>query len=236
MKKRIGLLVAVEISPVLARFGAVLSKSEEAGFRVYSGEIGGAEIIAVHSGAGEISAAAAVQLLISHYQVDAVINFGLVGGLTPEMTASRLVLVEKVVHYDFDTSGLDGCEVGRYMDFPSVYLPVDEGLLQKAHELRPELKLVICASGDKFIAEAEKKARLHQMYGAEICEMEAAAVVLTCHRSKVPCLLVKVISDGLSGGAEEFEAMFHAASTACLELVEELIKKGLISCTAQKRS
>ena len=38
---------------------------------------------------------------------------------------------------------------------------------------------VVCASGDKFIADSEQKIKVHEMFDADICEMEAAGIVLT---------------------------------------------------------
>lgn len=102
--KKIGLLVAVEMDAVLARYGAPQEKQLVDGFEVLRYENESYTVFAVNAGAGEISAAAATQLLISVFHVDLVVNFGVVGGLTPEMAMARTVVVESVVHYDFDIS------------------------------------------------------------------------------------------------------------------------------------
>ena len=49
-------------------------------------------------GPGEIAAASGTQFLISEYHVDIVMNFGVVGGLTEEMSKTKVCIVEKVVH------------------------------------------------------------------------------------------------------------------------------------------
>ena len=48
------------------------------------------------------------QFLISKFDVDLIVNFGVVGGLTPEMELAKTCIVESVIHYDFDTSEADG--------------------------------------------------------------------------------------------------------------------------------
>ena len=157
--------------------------------------------------------------------VDFIVNFGVVGGLTQEMTLTKTCIVESVVHYDFDTSDIYDCCVGRYPDYPSVYIPTTKEIVDKAIEIEPTLKKVICASGDKFISSKEKKEGLHDMFNADICEMEAAGVVLTCNRNKVPCMLIKTVSDSVEGGAEEFKNTINESARICLELTTTIIKK-----------
>lgn len=223
--KRIGLLVAVEMDAVLGRYGTPRETRMVDGFQVLSYENESYEIYAVNAGAGELSAAAATQLLISVYHVDLVVNFGVVGGLTEEMAKARTVVVEAVVHYDFDVSGWQNLPVGRYMNYPTVYLPTTPSLVEKALEIEPSLECVICASADKFVADPARKRELHEQFRAEICEMEAAGVVLTCDRSRTPCLLIKTVSDGITGGAEEFNQEVDRSAAICLEIADRIIRE-----------
>ena len=222
--KKIGMMVAVEIESVLNKYDSRLEETEVGGCKVYQCKDDHFELIIVHSHAGEIRAAAATQLLISHFHVDMIINFGVVGGLTEAMSTTRMCIVEKVVHYDFDTSAADGDPVGKYQDYPDIYIPADPVLLQKALSLHPELVPVVCASGDKFVAAPEQKRELHHTFGADICEMEAAGILYTCNRNQIPCLLIKIVSDSVTGGAEEFWNRVNDTADLCLELVDELIK------------
>ena len=97
--------------------------------------------------------------------------------------------------------------------------------MDKSLEIEPTLKKVICASGDKFVSSKEKKEELHKAFNADICEMEAAGIVLTCNRNKVPCLLIKTGSDSVEGGAEEFKNMIDESARICLELAAKIIEK-----------
>ena len=80
-----------------------------------------------------------------------------------------------------------------------------------------------CASGDRFVGKAEDKAALNRDFDAEICEMEAAGIVLTCDRCGVPCLLIKTVSDGITGGAEEFLKEISRSADICLEITDEIM-------------
>ena len=219
------MLVAVEMGAVLSRYGKAVAEETRCGFRVLSYDMGEYALYVIGSGAGEIAAAAACQLLIDRYEVGLVVNFGVVGGLTAEMAQTKTCVVEKVVHYDFDTSAYDHTAPGQYFEYPDVWLPATDALVKRAVEIAPELKVVACASADKFVDGAEAKSALHERWGADICEMEAAAVVLTCNRSGVPCLLIKTVSDGLTQGGEDFGTALRHTSELCLEVADRIIRE-----------
>lgn len=223
--KKIGMLVAVEMDAVLSQYGEPQEKRVDTGFEVLTYRNETYTLYAVNAGAGEIAAAAATQLLISAYRVDMVLNFGVVGGLTPEMARARTCVVQAVVHYDFDVSEVGWAEPGRYMQYPTVYIPTTPALVERACEIEPGLKPVICASADKFVDRPERKRELHERFKADICEMEAAGVVLTCDRSRVPCLLIKTVSDGIEGGAEEFNRELTRSAALCLEIADKIIRE-----------
>ena len=220
--KNIGMIVAVEIEAVLNKYGEPI-ELEYPGYKVYEYKIQDKNLFVIHSGAGEIAAAMATQFLISQLQVEFIVNFGVVGGLTEEMALARTCIVESVIHYDFDTSEADDCEIGRYDEYPSSYIPSTKEILERALTIDPGLKPVICASADKFVGSEEKKKDLHNRFNADICEMEAAGIVLTCNRNKVPCLLIKTVSDSISGGAEEFRRSINESARICLEITNKII-------------
>ena len=198
--KTIGMLVAVEMDAVLAKYGRAAGIEKRGGFEVHRYEGGDYRLLIVNAGAGEIAAAAATELLIAVYGAELIVNFGVVGGLTEEMALARTVVVESVVHYDFDTSAWDGCERGRYAAYPTPFIPT------------------------KFVEGREAKSSLHERFGADICEMEAAAVVLTCNRALVPCLVIKTVSDGITGGAEQFSKEVDRSAELCLAVADAVIR------------
>ena len=223
--KTIGMLVAVEMGAVLSRYGTARAVEKRHGFEVHTYDMDGYTLHVIHSGAGEIAAAAATELLIDRYGVELLVNFGVVGGLTAEMAQTKTCVVERVVHYDFDSSAFDNTVPGQYIEYESPYLPLNAELIERAVAIAPELKRVTCASADKFVDGQEAKSALHERWGADICEMEAAAIVLTCDRAGVPCLLIKTVSDGLLGGGEEFGAALQHTSELCLEVADKIIRE-----------
>lgn len=226
--KNIGLLVAVEIECLL-KSNFTCTRLEQVGkFNVYCYELNGNHIIAIHSGCGQIKAAAATEILISVYHVDFIINFGIVGALTEEIGLQQVCLIENVVDYAFDTSEADNCEAGRHCEYPSIYLKTNEELMEKALRIVPGLRKVNCASGTKFVSTAEEKTQIHRAFHCEIVEMEAAGILLTADMHDIGVLFIKGISDSLHVGKEEFFAMCKKSSDVCLKIVTQLLEQDFV--------
>ena len=225
--KRIGMVIAMdeELTSFLKKQTVDIKEKHVGAFKVLEFSLGKCDVTCVKSGVGEIFAAAATQYLITTAKPDAIINFGVCGSLTTDLKVEKVALVKGVVHYGFDTSALDNVEVGRYVQFDSTVIPCDETLLKKARAASEEkLPEVICASADKFVADNTEKRSLNEKYGASICEMESAGVLITCKNAGVPCLIVKAVSD-CEGGAEEFNELVHTASEKYGKLFERLCEE-----------
>lgn len=226
-KTKIGIVVAVEIGAVLSKYGEPSESVNLRGYKVHTYRGSSFDMFVVDSGAGEISAAAGTQLLIDRFDVDMIINFGAVGALSEAMKTAELCVVDSVIHYDFDTTGWLNLARGQYPGRNSAYLKATPELVNKVLQLRPGMMKAVCASADKFIDRAEDKAALREAYGADICEMEAAGILLTCLRNEVPCLMIKAISDTLLGGGREFMNELARVSEKCFEVVDQLVREML---------
>ena len=226
-KKKIGVLVAIEIDSVLHNYGDPYETTELCGFQIMHYENEAFIMYVLNAGAGELAAAAGTELLIARYGVDMIVNFGVVGALTEEMAKAEHCIVSRVIHYDFCGRSWLGLPDGQYPGRGTPYYETTPELVARAQALDPGLKAVVCASADKFGDTIEAKKRLHELYGADICEMEAAGVVITAERCGVPCLVIKAVSDGLSGGAEEFLEELKRVSDICFQTVDKLLRAGI---------
>ena len=222
-KMKIGVVVAIEIDAVCAKYGEPDEICAGRGSTVRLYREKDFDMYVVDSGAGEIAAAAGTQMLIDRYGVDMILNFGVVGAVTEDMRTAELCVVDSIIHYDFDTTGWLNLARGQYPGRDSAYIRTDRALLERAEAINPTIRRAVCASADKFVDRAEDKTVLREKYGADICEMEAAGIALTCERNGVPCLLIKAISDCLTGGGAEFMTELARVSKICFEVVDELI-------------
>jgi adenosylhomocysteine nucleosidase len=212
---KIGIITAMadETTPLYQKMGKATGEIKVAGVTVFKYDIDGNEIFLVRSGVGEIRAAMTFQLLVDKFDVDAVLNFGFVGSLDNRFDVGDLVLAEKVVHYQFDTSAIDNVPAGQYDGNDSIYFNTDKQLMDKVqNQLDTKLPQVIVASGDKFVASKEDKNYLRTL-GAEICAMECAGLVIASVRNNVPLLSIKVISEKADESADVY--------------FSEVVKKGL---------
>lgn len=222
--KKLGLIAAMtsELNAMLEKFSSTRHHSCIGDRRVLTATCGDKEIYIVESGVGEILSAGATQYLISCCGVDAIVNFGVCGSLKSRHGLKKTVVCKGVVHYEMDTTAIDDVEVGRYCILPSTVIPLDEGLIALAQSINPSLEAVICASGNKFVADEKEKEYLSRTFDADVCEMEAAGIALTCAVNKVPCFMIKAVSDG-EGGADDFRATLEEAQTAYTDFVIHLI-------------
>lgn len=217
------MIVAVEQDAVFAHYGDVEKLSAPKGFEVYVHRDIKYELYIMNCGMGTVLAACGTQYLIDKYGVDVIVDFGVVGGLTPEMKVEKMVIIDKVVHYRYDCSEFMDLKVGQVADHDSIYLYTDKELVQKALKLSPGLKTATIASGDRFVSKAEDKAKIHEDFGCDVCDMESSGIVLTCEANNIPCLLFKAVSDGLQGGANEFWQELNKVSLICLKLTDEIL-------------
>lgn len=178
-------------------------------------------IYLVMSGVGEIAAASATQYLIDTFAVDKIINYGVAGSLSEEHQERKVGIVTGIIHYDFDITFGSHYKVGEYPRQGGVILKPQENAIPAAYTR--EFNHFICASADKLLGGGEPKRRLRRDFKADICEMEAAGIVLTCNRNHIPCTFIKAISDGVDGDVEAFDNNVNEASMACVRLIKKLI-------------
>jgi len=181
----------------------------------------------IESGVGEIRAAAATQELIMRSNPDLIINFGVCGGLNPDISSGEVVAVKSIVHYNRDISAVDNTEAERYEQYKSIYIPTNAELIDRVIDFMPNVRQVICASGDEFVADPKRKLELLKKYKAEICDMEAAGIQLTADKAGVPTLIIKAVSDDSKGGENEYWNTVETAAANCAKLLLQIIQGGI---------
>ena len=106
-----------------------LTEGRAGAFPVYIGTINGVKIILCRCGVGKAHAAAAVSAVLTAYpEVSRVINTGVAGGIGKSLKRGDVVLGEKTVYHDFDSTP-DGLKKGQVQGFDSEYFTADKDLL-----------------------------------------------------------------------------------------------------------
>ena len=202
---RMGIIGAMEseVQNLIARMEGV-AYHEKTGRRFAVGTLAGKEVVVVQSGIGKVAAAITAQMLIDGFEVDALLNTGMAGGLDSRLAVKDLVIATAALQHDFDITAFGhakGFMYGEDDTKPTLFM-ADETLCTKAREaaarVLPEGSKAIdgiVASGDIFVDDSALKAQLRDGFGAAAAEMEGAAIAQTAVANGVPFVILRTISD-----------------------------------------
>ncbi len=225
--KRIGMVVALcdEQEHLIKSFGKFVKKYDFGEIKVTEFDYKDCKIFMADSGVGEIAAALSAQMLIVKFNVDFILNFGVVGGLSNKIGCGEVVYVGDIVHYDFTTSYKDKNKAGKYLFQPDSFVfNANKQMLELAKNVIGDKKVVRIVSGDKFVDDNEFRDWLINHFGGEICDMESAGIYFACKNHSVPFLMIKAVSDSADDNAnEDFQATIDAGVTFYVEAVKTLI-------------
>ena len=154
-------------------------------------------VIACCGGVGKVNAAMAAALLIEHYHPDLILNAG-VAGCFEEVPIGTLVLAEKFVQHDVDTTGV-GDPIGlvstvNRVDFPTADFEKAKAAMDKTGY---PYRTGTVATGDWFGIPGRRADWVRDTFHPLLCEMEGCAVAQVCLRNGVKFMAIKSVSDCL---------------------------------------
>ncbi len=197
------------------------------GIDFYRGKLCGKDVVVAVSGVGKVSAAICAQTMIIVFKVNAIINIGVAGGLSPKLKVCDIAVATAVVEHDMDTSAL-GDPIGFISGLNLVYMNCDEKISEALYNASKKLvntEKGIIASGDQFISNIEKKTFIVDSFNAIATEMEGAAIGHVCLVNKVQFGVLRAISDGADDGAPmSFEEFTVKAVKNSISIIIEFLK------------
>ncbi|MBO5373166.1 MAG: 5'-methylthioadenosine/adenosylhomocysteine nucleosidase [Lachnospiraceae bacterium] len=188
---------------------------EIASLQFYEGKLNGADAVVVKAGIGKVNAACCTQNLIDHFDVKWVVNTGIAGSLQAKIDIGDVVLATDAVEHDMEVA-VFGYEPGHVPGMEVLAFPMDEKLRKIAKEscekVNPDIHVHEgrVVTGDQFISSKEKKQWLTDTFAGYCAEMEGAAIAHAAYLNKVPCLIVRAISDKADDSAEMDYPTFEA--------------------------
>ena len=220
----IGIIAAMNVETESLRSHIENPVCETIGGVAYvSGRLEGRDVVTAVCGVGKVFAALCAQAMILRYQPEYIINTGVAGTLTGQLSVGDVAISSGVVQHDMDTSPL-GDPPGLLSGIDKIVLPADEALSGRlavcAQRLGINTASGVIASGDQFVASAERKAFIVRQFGAIACEMEGAAVGQACYLSGVPFCVLRAISDSADGSSHmDFPAFTRMAAEQSVRLL-----------------
>ena len=194
----------------------------------------GTALILARSGVGKVNTAMNLTLLLSHLEIDEVVNIGTAGGLREDQKILDLVVPDEVIAVDVDVTPL-GFAFGQMLGGPAAFLP-DPGLrarFEKAAATWPDMPRLhqgAVGSSDSFIYKPEQVEQIRERFGKDrvaCVEMEGAALAQVCHSFQVPFLIVRSLSDVPAAGEGnhiDFQTFLEKAAHNAARLVTEMLK------------
>lgn len=174
--------------------------STVSGMEFASGAIAGNPVVVVQCGMGKVNAGICAQTLINAFGVARVINTGVAGSLSDDLTINDFVVSVDAVQHDYDVSPI-GFARGEIPYTGLFAFPADETLRARAvaavREAAPQSKVLegrVC-SGDQFVATRAQRDAITQTFGGLCAEMEGGAIAQVCHLNQTPYVIIRAISD-----------------------------------------
>ena len=230
MKVDIGIIGAME-PEVCALIDALSDRESEtvSGVTFHTGVIEGKRVAIARCGIGKVFAAICAEIMILKYSPDLLVNTGVGGALAKDLSTGDIVVASSLCQHDMDTSAI-GDPKGLVSGINVIYFDADkragEILLSTAASLGLRARGGRIASGDKFIASSEDKARILADFSADACEMEGCAVAQVAYVNKVPFAVVRAISDSADGEATmDYPTFLPIAAKNSTNLTLALVKE-----------
>jgi len=159
-------------------------------------------IILVLAWIGKIQASIATTYLLENYSVDKIINIWIAGNISgTDLKIWDVVLPNTFIQHDiylpFEWEHLDYAKKPIFLEY-AVWENYD---LQKFWLMLNW----VCVTWDEFIDNEEKISDLRINFWADVCEMEAFAILSVAREYDMldKCIVIKAVSDGADNEAKE---------------------------------
>jgi adenosylhomocysteine nucleosidase len=189
--------------------------------KYYTGTLFKKKVVLVFSRWGKVASAATTTQLINDFKPKEIIFTGVAGAIKNELNIGDVVIGKNLYQYDVDCSpffkkfeipilGKEYFETSNstkiinatnlFLDNYSTFINKSDAV--KFEILKPKLMYGDIATGDQFISESKKVAKIKEQLPTVQCiEMEGAAVAQVCFEYDVPFSIIRIISDKANDNA-----------------------------------
>lgn len=225
---KIAIIVAMqkELHLLLGRMGHDVELLTRDGRTYYLGHLEGHEVVATQCGIGKVNAALGTDSAIREFAPELVINTGVAGGVGAEgVKVLDVVVADKVAYHDVWCG--PGTEWGEASGYPLLMPAALELLAPGTLEGIPMAKVGLICSGDIFVSRPEEVAVIRGHFPqVKAVDMESAAIMQTCMSRRVPCMVVRVISDtpGADDNIAQYEQFWDDAPRESMDALMTILK------------
>ena len=216
-----------EIAPLLEKLDNV-STSVYGCNTYYEGCYNGKEVVVAYSKIGKVFATLTATMMIEKFGCDMLLFSGVAGAISDELAIVDLIIADGLCQHDLDITAF-GHPHG-FVTEGDVCISTDITLRNIAKEVAEEkgltLKEGVIATGDQFVADAERKNWIGGTFDADALEMEGAAAAVVCSSLQIPFFIMRAISDSADMDAGfDFDAFLESSAKVSADFVISMVDK-----------
>ncbi len=195
-----------------------------AGYDFYISESYGCKLITVCCGIGKVNAAICTQILIDEFNVGAIINTGVAGGIAEATKVFDIVISKDVMHHDLLTRFLT-----NYPPYNGIF-KADQTLVDIAAtsctNLGENFFIKRIVSGEIFVSDSITRDKIIEEFDPYAVDMETAAIAQAAYRNEIPFVSVRCISDKADEESDiSFDEFSEKAAVKVAKIVINMIKR-----------
>ena len=190
----IGVVIAMQTEAEILLSEMNISRSlSVSGKTVHVGKAFGKDIALCVCGVGKVNAALGTQILVSKFDAEKILNFGVAGGLNKTTELCAVYQIAAAVQFDFDLVELNGTKIGTLNEYSENYLTLNH--------FKADFEKRKLGTADRFNDSPIDYKLLTEELNADIRDMEGAAIVQAAFAAELPVYSVKAISDVAGSGS-----------------------------------
>jgi len=225
----IGIIGAMveEITPIVEKVN-VLEEVDYGNNRYFKATFEDLDLVIAYSKIGKVNSALTTATMIEVFNCEKILFSGVAGAINENLEIGDLIIANKLCQHDLDITAF-GHPYG-FVPESKVFVETCKDMNKIAFEVASELNLKlqegVIATGDQFIADANKKEWIKETFGADAIEMEGASVGFVCDSLSVPFFALRAISDSANMDAGfDFDKFLENSAKNSANFIIEMLKK-----------
>jgi len=214
-----------EVEPIVAKLDDLRTTTYGAN-TYYEGIYNGQEVVVAYSKIGKVFATLTATMLIEKFGCDTLLFSGVAGAISDELKIGDLIIADGLCQHDLDITAF-GHPYG-YVPEGEVCISTDVNLRNIAKEVAAskglKLREGVIATGDQFVANAERKDWIGSEFKADALEMEGASVAVVCSALDVPFFILRAISDSADMDASfNFDEFLESSAKISADFILSMV-------------
>jgi adenosylhomocysteine/aminodeoxyfutalosine nucleosidase len=216
-----------EIKPLLEVFGEY-QEIKYANNIFYTTQYKNLELVIAYSKIGKVFSTLTATIMIEKFGCEKLLFSGVAGGINSDLKIGDLIIATQLCQHDVDITAF-GHPFG-FIPESSQFIDSDKDLISiskdVAKDMNINIKEGIIATGDQFVASADKKIFIRDTFKADALEMEGGSVAVVCANLNIPFFILRAISDSADDTADmDFDKFLEKSAKISANFLVKMLDK-----------